>query len=394
MDSYSEADSAGVDVTSQAASTLTVGSDNEPVLVFGMCSTNAGGPNTGVVGLQQEIGRAANSLSSTISGLSGSTASYTWLTSGIAAQMLVYQVAFTPAISNSVKVVGFTVKNLYTSVSSVALNIPSGLSNGDTEIAHVAGPSGGTITPPSGWSAISGASADDGTNLAKAFYHIYAAGDPSSITFTFSGSCSGSASIIAFRDASAGVFTAANSTTQGLTPTLTGITAKSLVLMYETCSQNRYPTPVGVPQDMFMTPFVYNPALSGGSISYGGALSVLLQTGANGGSVGQQYRAAYATNSGPQITIAIVAAPPATPSPGYKRKITVLKILQAQRRTKVPVKLLRPTLFQKIAHIIPPGPPTPPPISSQGIRQNLWISPKVETVYEIFDRSTRITPED
>jgi hypothetical protein len=313
--------STGADSTSNTVPGITVANDNEPVLVWGGYATDGGGITLDIVSVENQVADQGTALYATVSGVSGSTSNSYAITSTVGANSMAYQVAFIPAYTNAVKIVNSTVINRYSSVMSQAITIPSGTLAADLLVAHVIGPTGGTITPPAGWTAVTNASADDATMMATAYTHTVAGGDPASVTFTFSGSTTGCASIIAFRNANTSNFIASNSIIQGSTPTLTNIAAQSLVLMYETCHNNPAGfVGVGLPEAMFITPFVYNPnARNGGNISRSGSLSVMLQTAANGGVIGTQYRAANGSVAGPQMTIAIgvfVPAPvPPPPSP-------------------------------------------------------------------------------
>lgn len=315
--------SANTAVSTLTIAGVTAANDNEPTLICGNWGSDSGSHTLDCVGLQAVVSTTVgHQVWSALSGIAASTyPTQTVTLTGTASNCILYEVAFVPAVANTPKIVGSTVVNRYSAVSSVDITIPSGTAAGDVLIAHVTCATGKVITPPSGWAAITNALADDTNFLAQAFQHTVAGGDPSPVTFSFSGSSTGFASILATRNVLTSSTIASNSTTQGLTPNLTGMGASSMVLMYETIANNALSNgnPLGLQQATFLTPFVYNPnSRNGGNISRGGALSVFLQTGVAGGVSGKNYRVAGGSTTGPQMTIALAGAaptPPPTPPP-------------------------------------------------------------------------------
>src|SRR5512135_373850 len=72
------------------------------------------------------------------------------------------------------------------SVSSLAINVPTGVAAYDVMVASisVSGGTGTTITPPAGWTLVS--RVDSTTTLAQAvYYRVAGAGEPASYTWTF-----------------------------------------------------------------------------------------------------------------------------------------------------------------------------------------------------------------
>ena len=91
--------------------------------------------------------------------------------------------------------------------STITVNRPTGTVAGDLLLAFVALPAADTVSAaPSGWTQLAAVDTGGATaNIeAHAYWRLAAGGDPSSWTWTFSGSADATALIVAYQDASTG----------------------------------------------------------------------------------------------------------------------------------------------------------------------------------------------
>ena len=128
---------------------------------------------------------------------------------------------------------GITVENQYLSGNvygnSLTLNRPAGVQVGDTMLAHVfINVGGATITPQAGWTTIRGG----GTPALGVFLHVATASEPTSYTFSFSGSQYSQGAIQNFR----GVDTSQPQDVTANQNTATGTTPASLATTTQTAN--------------------------------------------------------------------------------------------------------------------------------------------------------------
>ncbi len=87
-----------------------------------------------------------------------------------------------------------------TNGTTLDITKPTGVQQGDLMLAGLAVNNGSTITPPSGWSAVSGADVTSGSTRFQLFSKYAGASEASTYTFTASGSSKHAGGITALRD--------------------------------------------------------------------------------------------------------------------------------------------------------------------------------------------------
>jgi RHS repeat-associated protein len=87
-----------------------------------------------------------------------------------------------------ISVVGATSAALTTNATTMAITRPAAAATGDLLVAEIAASANATITPPSGWTAASGAQVATGSSRYQLFWRLATASEPTSYTFSFSAS--------------------------------------------------------------------------------------------------------------------------------------------------------------------------------------------------------------
>jgi RHS repeat-associated protein len=93
-----------------------------------------------------------------------------------------------PGAANAlpIQTIGSGVKTLTTAASTMSISKPTGTVANDLLVAQIAAGDNATITPPSGWTAVTGGEVTSGTTRLKLYYKVAGASEGSSYHFDFS----------------------------------------------------------------------------------------------------------------------------------------------------------------------------------------------------------------